>query len=284
VQAVFNLSRKFSLKANYGYYYQFANRVLREDILSGSRDFWILSNGNEIPISKAQHYIAGASFNTDMFLFSAEAYYKKLDGLTEYTLRINPNPFNIDYNENFYNGNGYSKGVELMVQKKSGRFNGWMSYTLGESRNHFAVYSNEYFPAYQDVTHEFKSVNIYEWKRWQFALTWIYATGRPYSAPAGAYNVNLLDGSTENYFTITSKNSLRLPDYHRLDIAANFKLMGGIDADRREIGYIGFSIMNVYSRKNVWYKQFDIVENQIVETNINYLGFTPNITLSLKLR
>jgi ferric enterobactin receptor len=277
---------KFTLKGATGKYYQFANRVTREDILSGSKDFWILSDGKSVPVSSSIHYIAGVSYETSNFLYSAEGYYKKIENLTEYSLRFNPSPVGVSYDENFFSGYGYSRGIEFLAQKKSGNLNGWVSYTLGEARNHFDVYSDSYYPANQDVTHEFKIVVLYKYKRWDFSTTWIYATGRPYTAPSGAYTVTLLDGSSQDFFTVTSKNGLRLPDYHRCDISANYKLLGGSKGEkkRREIGYVGFSIFNLYDRKNVWYKQYTIVSGQIIETNVNYLGITPNITLSLKLR
>ncbi len=281
-----NVTKRLTLKGATGRYYQFANRVTREDILSGSKDFWLLSDGKKVPVSSAIHYIAGLSYETNNYLFSAEGYYKEIANLTEYSLRINASPFKVDYNENFFSGYGYSKGIEFLAQKKSGNFNGWVSYTLGQARNHFDVYSDTYYPANQDVTHEFKIVALYKWKRWDFSATWVYATGRPYTAPSGAYSVTLLDGSSSDYFTITSKNGLRLPEYHRADISANYKLLRGEKGEkkRREIGYLGFSIFNLYDRKNVWYKQYTIESGSIIETNINYLGITPNVTLSLKLR
>ena len=282
---VFNITRKISLKGATGKYYQFANRVTREDILSGSRDFWILSNNTNIPVSSAIHYTGGVSFDTKNYLFSTEVYYKTLSNLTEYSLRFNRSPAGVDYSENFYNGKGFAKGIEFLIQKKAGKFNGWVSYTLAQARNNYAVYSSDYFPANQDVTHEFKIVGIYNYKRWDFSATWIYATGRPYTAPSGAYSVTLLDGTTQDFFTVTSKNSLRLPDYHRMDLSVNYKLLVQGDKKRkREIGYIGFSIFNVYNRKNVWYKQYSISDGTITETNVTYVGIIPNLTLSLKLR
>jgi ferric enterobactin receptor len=282
----YNLTDKLTLKTAYGKYYQFANRVTREDILSGSKDFWILADGNSVPISSAVHYIAGISYESKNYVFSAEAYYKMIHNLTEYSLRINASPMGINYDENFFNGYGFSKGIELLLQKNSGNFNGWVSYTLGEAKNHFDVYSDKYFPADQDVTHEFKIVGLYNYKRWDFSTNWIFATGRPYTAPSGAYTITLLDGSSQDYFTVTSKNSLRLPDYHRLDISVNYKLYVGSynDKDRQEIGYIGFSLFNVYNRKNIWYKQYAIESGKVIETNVTYLGITPNITISLKFR
>ena len=282
----YNISKRLTIKGSTGKYYQFANRVTREDIMSGSKDFWLLSDGKSVPVSSAFHYIAGLSYETNNYLYSVEGYYKKIDNLTEYSLRFNPSPMGVSYDENFFNGFGYSKGIEFLAQKKSGKFNGWISYTLGEAHNHFSIYSDSYYPANQDATHEFKIVTLYQYKRWDFSATWIYATGRPYTAPSGAYSITLLDGTTQDFFTVTTKNGLRLPDYHRCDISVNYKLLAGDKGDkkRKEIGYLGFSIFNLYNRKNIWYKQYTIEDGEILETNINYLGITPNLTLSLKLR
>jgi ferric enterobactin receptor len=282
----FSLTDNLVLKGSTGRFYQFANRVTREDIMSGSKEFWILSDGNSVPISSAIHYILGISYESPGYTFSAEAYYKKIQNLTEYSLRINASPMGVDYNENFFNGYGYARGIEFLAQKNSGNLTGWISYTLGEAKNHFDEYSEGYFPANQDVTHEFKIVGLYNFKRWDFSATWIYATGRPYTAPSGAYTMTLLDGTTQDFFTVTTKNSIRLPDYHRFDVSATYKLLMGRreDKKRRELGTVSFSIFNVYNHKNIWYKQFAIESGEIIETNISYLGITPNITLSLKLR
>ncbi len=56
------------------------------------------------------------------------------------------------------------------------------------------------------------------------------------------------------------------------------------DKRRRELGTVSFSLFNLYNHINIWYKQFLIEEGEILETNIRYLGITPNLTLSLKLR
>ncbi len=278
---IVNLTDKLTFKAATGRYYQFANRITREDILSGSRDFWILSDGNRIPVSSALHYIAGFAYENSGYFFSIEGYYKVLSDLTDYTQRFNASATTINYNENFYTGSGTAKGIEYLLQRKFGRFNGWISYTMSQTRDNFQVYSKTAYPSNQDVPNEFKIVGLYKWKRWDFSATWVYATGRPYTAPSGAYSVTLLDGNAQDYFTVTSQNSLRLPDYHRLDLAVNYNLH---TSEGYNFGYIGFSLFNAYNRANVWYKQYQIVNQQIVETDVDYLGITPNITLSLKLR
>lgn len=270
-----------TLKAATGKYFQFANRVLREDILSGSRDFWILADGKGIPVSQAIHYMGGFSLENEDYLFGTEAYYKQISNLTEYSLRFDPSPQGTTYNENFYTGNGFSQGLEFLFQRKSGKVNGWLSYTLARSRNHFDVYQEGYYPANQDVTHEAKAVGIYKHKRWTFSATFVYATGRPYTSPEAGYTLTLADGTTRDYLTVGRKNALRLPDYHRLDINVLYDLYR--DEGAKQLGTIGFSIFNLYDHTNIWYKEFQVVSNTLIATDVKYLGFTPNITLSLKL-
>jgi len=278
----YNLSSKIKLSAESGKYYQFANQVLREDILSGSREFWILSNGGTIPVTSAWHYIAGISFENKNFLASIEGYYKDINGVTEYSVRFRPGPGGSDYSGNFFSGVGYATGIEFLVQKKIGNLTGWISYTLGQARNQINVYGSKYFPATQDVTHEFKFVSMYDYKNWSFSLTWLYASGRPYTAPDGAYTVKLVNGTTQTFIDFGQKNRSRLPDYHRLDIGINYRLLS--NETKKEWGNIGLSIFNVYNRRNIWYKEYQIIDGTILETDKLFLGFTPNLTFTLKLQ
>lgn len=279
--ASLNLTDRIKVAGSWGHYYQFANRVLREDLLNGSRDFWILSDGESVPVSFAEHYIAGVSYENKDLLMSVEGWYKNLDGISEYSLRFTGGRGEINYQENFFSGVGYSKGLEFLLRKKTGAWTGWASYTLAETRNQIDVYGEDYFAAAQDVTHEFKLVNLYRLNRFNFAATWVFATGRPYTAPEGGYSLTLLDGTSSDFITAGAKNSYRLPNYHRLDVSATYDLR---NKDGNNIGNIGFSIFNLYNRKNTWYKEYEIVEGQVLETDQQFLGFTPNLSLSLKLR
>jgi ferric enterobactin receptor len=53
-------------------------------------------------------------------------------------------------------------------------------------------------------------------------------------------------------------------------------------------GSIGFSIFNLYDRTNIWYKRFEIIEEADVSvlqtTDVTYLGITPNLSLSFRLK
>ena len=274
------ITDKIKFKAATGLYYQFAKRVIREDILSGSRDFWVLADSNQLPVASSNQYVAGVSWENKNWLFDVEAYYKTLDGISEYSLRFEPGRPGqvVNYEEAFYNGTGIARGIDFLLQKKYGRFNGWLGYTLGEVRHNFPVYGESDFYASNDVTHEFKVVGLYKWRKWDFSATWIYATGKPYTAPEGGYQITLLDGTTQDFLNISAKNANRLPAYHRFDVAAtyNFSIAGAPCT-------IGLSIFNLYNRQNVWYKEFEIIDQTVIETDVNYLGITPNLSFRLRL-
>ncbi|MDP3645136.1 MAG: TonB-dependent receptor [Bacteroidota bacterium] len=284
LSATYNFNDKIKLVGAWGHYYQFANRIIREDILAGSSDFWILSDDQKVPVSKAIHYITGVNYETPDYLFSVEAYYKQLTGLSEYSLRFEParRMQTINYEQNFFTGKGFARGIEFLAQKKFGNLTGWASYTLAQARNQFDVYGSDYFPAAQDVTNEFKAIGIYKWRKWSLAATWIYATGRPYTAPEGGYNITLLDGTEKSFITAGTKNSRRLPDYSRLDFSVNY-LLKSVD-QKTERGNISFSLFNVYDRKNTWYKEYQIIDSEIISIDKQFLGITPNLTVTLKLK
>lgn len=291
ITSSYQLTDTWKIKGSIGRYYQFAKRVVREDIMAGNKDFWTLSDGKNLPVTYSDQLIGGFAWENNSYLVDVEGYYKRITDLTEYSLRFskslangNFNPGHggdqgtVTYEDQFLTGWGRVQGIDVLLQKKQGDLTGWIGYTLGRVINHIDGYGDYDYYASNDVTHEFKAVATYHWHNWDFSGTWIYATGKPYTAPEGGYTVTLLDGTKKSFITVSTKNGQRLPDYHRLDLSAtlNMKLGGRIPAT------LGFSVFNVYNRSNVWYKQFEIVDNTVVETNINYLGITPNINFTIK--
>ena len=274
--ATLQLTDRLKLKGAWGNYYQFANRVVREDVTQGSRDFWLLANDQTNPVSSATHYIAGLSYETDSYLFDVEYYEKDMEGLSEFSLRFGNSGRDPTEGQLFFEGTGIARGVEFLLQKKVGDFTGWVSYTLGEVVHNFPDLSENAFYALHDQRHELKLVGSYNLGNWTFAGTWIYATGKPYTAPYGEYELTLLDGSDYRYISVGEKNAFRLPDYHRLDLSAsvNFNLF-------KAKANTGLSIFNFYNRENIWYKEFEVSEGEVIETDVNLIGFTPSLFFNI---
>ncbi|WP_375587357.1 TonB-dependent receptor domain-containing protein [Flagellimonas aurea] len=277
ISGSFQVTDELKVKGAWGKYHQFVNRVVREDVTQGSRDFWILADGETNPISSAEHRIFGISFETDGWLLDGEFFEKDMRGLSEFSLRFQSALGTGSNDQYFFEGTGIARGVEFLVQKKLGTYTGWLGYTLSEVVHSFADISDAPFYALHDQRHEFKWVNMLKMGNWDLGATWVYGSGKPYTAPDGEYTITLLDGSTYEYVSVGDKNGLRLPAYHRLDVSATytFKLGGGM-------GSTGLSLFNLYNRKNIWYKEFEVVEDDLIETNVNYIGFTPSIFFNVK--
>ncbi|MEM8895349.1 MAG: TonB-dependent receptor [Bacteroidota bacterium] len=147
------------LKAAYGKHYQFVNQIVNQNISEGSRKFWLLADDDLIDLSSATHYVAGISYEMDNWLFDVEAYQKDLTGITEFSLQFRRG-VEETVEELFRTGDGFAKGIEFLIQKKQGRYTGWVSYTLSDIQNTFPDL-NEGFPFrplhYQQ--HEFKMVH-----------------------------------------------------------------------------------------------------------------------------
>ena len=150
-------------------------------------------------------------------------------------------------------------------------FNGWISYTLSRSEKQYDAYNNGgWFPSETDQTHELKLIgNFSPGSGWNFSATFIYATGKPYTAPVSQ---SLLDSSKANYIHVSGINAYRLPDYNRLDVSLTKKFRfetTSLDA--------GISLYNVLNHTNVSYYQYNLETAPAIITQVTGLGFLPTV-------
>jgi len=271
------------LKGAWGQYYQFVNQFTNEDVTQGARDFWLLADEDFNP-GFAEHRIAGVSFENTNYLFSLEAYQKTLENLIEFSRRFVaagvPRERQVMPVDNFFVGTGSASGMEFLLQKKRGALTGWLGYTLGQVEHTFPALNNGLaFPASHDRRHEVNVVTKYQLGVWSLAVTWVFASGSPYTAPESQYFIPLLDGTTQSYIHVSDKNANRLPDYHRLDISGSRKW----ESDHWETE-VGLSVFNLYNRKNVWYRDYNLDTVPITITDMNMLGITPTVYVQMKLK
>jgi ferric enterobactin receptor len=268
------------LKGSWGRNNQYVNRIVREDVLGGNREFWALSDGDLIPVPKSTNLVVGTSYETGGFLVDVEAFRNEQTRLTTFAPRFTPGDEGIDYDEYFYEGDGESEGLELLLQKKFGSHTGWASYTLSKTDYLFPELEADPFPADHDQRHELKLVYSARFANWTFSGVYIFGSGRPYTEPIGTEEVEL--GDEERPFTVErvvvgGKNGARLPTYQRLDLSANldFELFSSK-------GTLGLTVFNVGDRKNIWYKEFTSVDGEIFENNILLMSRTYNLFLNVR--
>lgn len=227
-------------------------------------DFWIPAS-KHIPPQTGDNFSGGyfQSLYDNQYEFSIEGYYREMQQQMEFKSALF-DLFNQQYilEESINYGKGKAYGAEFIVKKNTGRFNGWISYTLGWSKRNFpAIMNGTTFPAKHDRRHDLSLVGSYKLNdKWDFSTVFVYATGSCFTMPTGMY---MMGGNVVKEYG--KYNGSRLPDYHRLDLSANYWFFKRKD---KESG-LNFSIYNVYKRSNPLYifimaKPSTSTENQII--------------------
>lgn len=187
------------------------------------------------------------NFKDNTLEFSVESYYKDIDNVTDFADNAQLF-FNRDLPTEYRQGDSWSYGLELMLQKKEGRFTGFASYTWSKTERKIdGVNLSKPFLANYDRRHVFNIVGTYDLNdKWSFGGSFTYSTGRPITVPAGRYKY----GDVYQVDYISERNGYLLPDFHRLDLSAT--LTPRKNKDRKWKGSWVFSLYNAYSRKNAF--------------------------------
>lgn len=217
------------------------------------------------------------NFDKNKYNASIEFYYKDMQNLIEYK-----NGADIFVNEYIESqlvfGEGRSYGLEFLFEKKTGRFTGWLSYTLSKTERQFEELNNgEFFPSRQDRTHDISIIGMYNLnEKWALSANWIYYTGLSATYPAGKYTI---DGVTANFYT--KRNGQRMPDYHRLDIGATYY----IKKENAQEMSLTFSLYNVYGRENAYsisFEDSDTNPNTTEAVKMALFSMVPSITFNFR--
>lgn len=111
-------------------------------------------------------------------------------------------------------------------------------------------------------------VGNYKYCNWIFGVFFIYVSGCFYIVLIGFYEVILFDGSIVSFFEVSDKNVFCLLVYYWFDLLSIYEF----DLVCFKVSF-GFFIYNVYGWKNLWYKEYDVVEGELLEINVLFFGF-----------
>ncbi len=252
----FKLNETSTIKASYISTVQYLH-LISNTLSPSPTDIWKLSDTHINP-TRSNQYSLGLykNFNQNKIESSIEGYYRKLKNVIEFK----PNA-DLELNEvietEILDADGRTYGLEFLLRKKTGKFNGWVSYSISRSERRINspveelnINDGKYFPSNFDQTHQFSTTGIFEiTRRLSASANFIFATGKPITLPSDVYEFN---GIVVPHFT--ERNQDRLPDYHRLDISV--KLMGRRTkkdgSPKRLVDYWTFSVYNLYSRSNAF--------------------------------
>ncbi len=267
----------FSFKAAYAHMTQPMQRLVNPGL---GMPLDILFPADEIiKPQKADIYSAGFSkdftVDEDFYTISVEGYYKKMNHIISFkdgydTRSVIYNSYGGGMNADnvhdiLVSGKGKSIGLDLLLEKKTGDFSGWISYSWIKARNQFdQLNQGNTFRSHQDRPHLFNAVVNWQMnKKWSLGASWMYASGQPITIPESVYTSHnptidgKLAGSYNHYlYTYGERNSFRMKAFHKLDISFNYKFdLGNL------VATLNFGIYNIYHRANPSYyylgRQFD---------------------------
>jgi hypothetical protein len=271
------INKENSIKISYSRNAQYIH-LLSNSTASTPADIWYPTTKLVKP-GIADLYSLGyfKNLNNNMFETSVEIYYKGINNVIDY--RNGANVFVNEYLEaELVYGKAQSYGAEFYFKKQTGKFTGWISYTLSKTQRQFDdINSGKIFPARHDRTHYLSVIGMYQLnKKISFGATWIYYTGDAVTFPTGRY---VVDGRI--IFLYTERNGYRMPDYHRLDFSMTYK---NKKKKRWESDW-NLSVYNVYARKNAYqisFRQVNENSTQFEAVRLALFSIIPSITYNFR--
>lgn len=303
--AKYRLTDSVNLKAAGGGFFQYLHRIPRAFVA----DIWMASDQYQHG-SSAKHYIVGISKDFfDDYQVEIEGYFKDFENLHTFNQNVgvditpddfvNGEPLYTKTLGVFNQGEGDSRGIEILFRKELGAVTGWAGYTFSITDYLVdGVNQNEEFNPRHDRTHAFSLVANIDWKNfrramrgelpmehksnWRLGLTFVYTSGQPITVPGSGYYINPLPDINErerlDYEQFPAViNDFRLPPYMRLDVSITYE-----KHFKSWSIFPYLQIFNIGNRGNVWFLDYDSNNFQQEVDTINMFPILPTIGVNFK--
>ncbi|MBO0931404.1 TonB-dependent receptor [Fibrella aquatilis] len=272
-----------SVKASYALMNQYVH-LLSNTGIGLPTDLWVPTTdavkpqqSQQVAVGVAKDFATANAFTNGLAL-TVEAYYKRMDNIINYregaSFLLIDDPTSarrVRWEDNVTVGKGWSYGAEVLLQKKEGRFSGWVGYTLSWTQWQFAELNNgnPFYPRY-DRRHDISVVGMYDLNpRITISATWVYGTGQALTVPTARYRAyglsNGIDYTRNDQGAVTNvqptlytnggvrdygpeKNTFRAEPYHRLDLGVQFHRKRPTHESVWEV-----SFYNAYNRRNPFF-------------------------------
>ncbi len=295
----YTFPRNWALKASYATMNQYIH-LLSNSSVGLPTDLWVPTTRNVAP-QQSQQVALGVAKDYSRFSVTVEGFYKKMDNILSYKEgssflastgleSITETSGTRSWEQQITAGQGWSYGSEFFVQKKTGRFTGWVGYTLSWIQNQFdELNGGQKFWARYDRRHDISVVGIYHLKpSITLSSTWVYGTGQAISLPQSTFEISgpSQAGGAPLFPTRISdygqRNSFRSAPYHRLDVSIQFHKKKKRFSRTWEV-----SFYNAYSRKNPFFYYIDDSESTETRSNrtltqVSLFPIIPSVSYSFK--
>jgi hypothetical protein len=285
VSVAYELNKDQSVKASYNRMVQYLQLITNTSSPT-PLDVWTPSDQYIKPQIADQVGIGYFNnFKQDQYTLEVESFYKKIKNRMDYI-----DGANLIANEAIeqvvLNGEMRSYGLEFLLRKNTGKFSGWVAYTISKSQqrtpgrtpDEIGINNGNWYRSAYDKLHNIAVTASYNLSpKWNFGGNFTLQSGQPTNFPNGQY---VYQGITVPSYGERNKNSL--PIYHHLDISATYT-----PKPNKTKGWQGewvFSIYNLYNRKNAASISFrenaDTGANEAVRLSI--FGAVPSVSYNFK--
>ena len=260
VAARYAFSDSFSLKAAFNTQRQYIH-MLSNTASMAPTDIWKLSD----PFIKPQYGEQVSlglfkNFKSNTIETSVEVYYKKMNNYLDYKSGANL-VLNHHIETDVIATKGKAYGVELLIKKLTGKFNGWVSYTWSrvllqqdDANAGTLINKGNFYPSNYDKPNDLTVISNFRVShRFSVSLNTTYSTGRPITLPIGIY---YYAGSSRTLYS--GRNEYRIPDYFRADFSMNIEGNHKVHQLTHNSWTIG--VYNITGRKNP-YSVYYVSEN-----------------------
>ncbi|MEM6685876.1 MAG: TonB-dependent receptor plug domain-containing protein [Bacteroidota bacterium] len=240
-----------------------------------NNEIWALADQDAVPVLSNRQLTTGFEFSKNGWKIDVEGYYKRIKGLTSFTRGFRTaNQLAQDY----ISGNSTLYGVDLLVKKRIKKASFWLGYSLSQNDFRFPDLQEGIFFGNFDQRHVLSLSSTLNYKKFEFAFAWQYATGKPFTQGSEIIEFQDDSGNPEFEIIYDDQNNQRLPSYHRLDASVMYDFY--LHKEKSTKVRLGISVINLYNRDNEIDKLFriegDATQQIVSQTDIG-LGTTVNM-------
>lgn len=249
-QFIGNIHFNFRIQHQYLFQTGFSNMGL-------PTEFWFGADNKFFPQSSCSFSLAyDVPLLRNDYHFYVELFHKRLANQVEYNgtiLDFLTTTYSLD--NTLLKGKGVNYGINVMLNKVTGKLTGWVSYTCGRALRRYKDENYpKCYPANHERIHELNVAATYQHNsRFSSGIALVYASGTPFTSPKYIYWLG-----NQFAFEYGEHNASRLKPYFRLDLSVNYNFV----KTKTQVMGINFSVYNATSTSNDLYYRFSYNEKK----------------------
>ena len=266
------VAEDFALTGSAGRYHQPIHSLRDHNSPWSFVDFWIGAD-SVTPVGQSDHFVLGFErwFASNVSL-SVEGYYKTFQDVLNFNIADDPQVLG----DEFVTMVGDAHGLDVLLRKYSGNWNGWVSYSYGKAMREDPT--QQFAPAHDRRHFLNLVVNGPGPLGSRMSARWGYGSPLPYTDILGEWSHREYIVGANGFQSFENEpiadprlNRQRYPHYSRLDVSF-----------RWEAGFFGgvirpfLQFVNLYNRGNVFFYIFDFTQTPGTRQGISQLPFIPS--------